>query len=108
MPQSRRDQRRVEAEARSALSAKRKPIESRMRDLEKKMDELSRTKAALEKLLSSPDIYDDARKAQLREHLQTQAELGKRLDAAEAQWLELSDQLDQLQSDTVDPGTGRL
>ncbi len=95
---SRREQRRIEAEARAGISARRKPLETRLRRLEQKIDEWTRQKERLENLIASPDIYETAQKEQLREYLREQARVSKELDRAEENWLALTAQLDGLSS----------
>jgi ATP-binding cassette subfamily F protein 3 len=95
---SRREQRRIEAEARAGLSARRKPLEMQLRRLEQDIDRWTREKARLENLMASPDIYEDAKKEQLREYLREQARVSKQLDRAEEHWLELTTQLEELSS----------
>jgi hypothetical protein len=46
--------------------------------------------------MASPDMYDEAQKAQLRDHLLEQASISKQLDLAEEQWLDLSTQLEEM------------
>jgi ATP-binding cassette subfamily F protein 3 len=96
---SRREQRRVEAEARAGLSARRKPLETQLRRLEQDIDEWTREKARLENLIASPDMYQDAKKEQLRAYLLEQARVSKQLDLAEERWLELTSQLEELSSE---------
>jgi ATP-binding cassette subfamily F protein 3 len=96
---SRREQRRVEAETRAASSARRRPIESQVRRLEKEIEELSLEKERLENLIASPDMYDDLRKEELRQFQFEQARVGERLGLAEERWLELSAQLEKLMVD---------
>jgi ATP-binding cassette subfamily F protein 3 len=95
---TRREERRLQAEARADASAIRKPLEKELRRLEQEIEQCSREKMRLEKLIASPDIYESSRKAQLREYLLEQARVSKQLDAAEAHWLELSTRLEELLS----------
>ena len=95
---SRREQRRIEAEARADASALRRPLEKELRRLEQEIDQCSREKVRLENLIASPDLYEDSRKGQLREYLLEQARVSKELDRAEAHWLELTTRLEELVS----------
>jgi ATP-binding cassette, subfamily F, member 3 len=96
--QSRREQRRVEAEARAKRSARRRPIETQVQRLEKDIESLTQEKERLENLIASPDMYDDARKEELRQFQFEQARVGERLHLAEERWLELSAHLESLNS----------
>jgi ATP-binding cassette subfamily F protein 3 len=93
---SRREQRRIEAEARASLSARRRPLQTQLQRLEKDIDALTQEKERLENLIASPDMYDDARKEELRQYQFEQARAGERLHQAEERWLELSTQLESL------------
>jgi ATP-binding cassette subfamily F protein 3 len=94
--QSRREQRRVEAEARAHFSARRRPLETQMQRLEKDIEALTQEKERLENLIASPDMYDDVRKEELRQYQFEQGRAGERLHQAEERWLELSTQLESL------------
>jgi ATP-binding cassette subfamily F protein 3 len=94
----RRQQRRLEAESRNRLSAQRRPIERRMQGVEAQLAELSAHKQRLESLLSSPDIYDDSNREQLKASLIDQSRIQARLKELEEVWLELQGQLDALEA----------
>ncbi len=93
---TRREQRRSEARARADLSARRKPLETKLRRLEQDIEDWTRQKRRLENKIASPDLYEDSQKEQLREYLREQARLSKALDRAEENWLELTAQLEDL------------
>ncbi len=93
---SRREQRRLEAEARAHMAARRKPLEAQLRRLEGEIEKLELEKAHLEKLMASPDMYDQAQKARLRQHLIEQAAVAKQLEVAEEQWLDVSARLEEM------------
>jgi len=95
---SRREQRRIEAEARAGVAALRRPLEKELRRLEQEIEQCTREKARLENLIASPDIYETANKEQLREYLREQARVSKRLDCAEEHWLKLTAELEELTS----------
>ena len=92
----RREQRRIEAEQRQRLSAQRKPLEKRLQQVEAGMARAGQLLADAEALLSQQDIYDAARKDELKQLLAQQAEHRKQLDTLEAEWLELQDALEQI------------
>ena len=93
---SRREQRRLEAEVRAQVSARRKPLEAQLSRLEGEIEKLTLEKAHLEKLMASPDIYEQAQKARLRQHLMEQATVTKQLELAEEQWLDVSARLEEM------------
>ncbi len=93
---SRRDQRRLDAQARAQSAILRKPLEAQLRKLEAEIEQLTQHKADLENRMAAPDMYDDSNKAQLRESLLEQADVSRQLESAEEQWLELSAQLEQI------------
>ena len=93
---TRKEQRRIEADARARRSSQRRPLESGMRKLETEMEELGKQKARLEKRMAAPDLYDDSRKDDLKHCLQEQARIVQRLAEAEERWLALSAELESL------------
>jgi ATP-binding cassette subfamily F protein 3 len=84
----RKEQKRLEAEARQRLSTRRKPIETRIKRLEELMDRLNTRKTSLDAQLADAAIYADARKEALKQALFEQAQVTKELDDLEAEWLE--------------------
>jgi ATP-binding cassette subfamily F protein 3 len=92
----RKEQKRLEAEARQRLSARKKPIETRIKRLEELMDRLNTRKSALEAQLNDSALYAEANKAALKQALFDQAQVGKELEQLEAEWLEQQDALEAL------------
>src|SRR5207249_758748 len=93
-PMDRKQQRRLEAEARNQLSARRRPIEQRVQLLEAEMAQLSVEKAKLETLLSDPNLYAQQDRDRLKASLLEQGRISGRLEALEAAWLALQQQLE--------------
>jgi ATP-binding cassette subfamily F protein 3 len=93
----RKQQRRLEAEARNRLSAQRRPIEERLQALEAEMAQLSADKARLETLLADPDIYAEHDRDRMKACLADQARISGRLQVLEDQWLQLQEQLEALE-----------
>jgi ATP-binding cassette, subfamily F, member 3 len=91
---SRKERRRQEARDRSRASAQRRPLEAEIRDLEARIARLAADQARLEKMIAAPDLYADSKKADLKRCLLEQAQVRSDLKAAEARWLELSEQLE--------------
>ena len=69
----RKAQRRLDAQARGRLSARRKPLEAELRVLEGEVTRLAAERDRLEKLIASPDMYADSRKEDLKRCLLEQA-----------------------------------
>jgi ATP-binding cassette subfamily F protein 3 len=90
----RREQRRVEAEARQKLSALRKPIEKRLKEVETALAAAESELKALESRLAAPDIYEVSRKAELQDCLLRQAALRGQSEALEHEWLALHEKLE--------------
>tara|TARA_R100001143_G_C3358055_1_gene133772 strand:- start:127 stop:2070 length:1944 start_codon:yes stop_codon:yes gene_type:complete len=57
---SRKEQRRLEAEKRNALSKKIKPLKKRLAEIESEIEKGEHRKAEIEKLMSAESFYDDA------------------------------------------------
>ncbi|NLO79190.1 MAG: ATP-binding cassette domain-containing protein [Xanthomonadaceae bacterium] len=90
--QARREARRREAERREAA----RPLQQRVRQLDRELEELAARLAALERELADPAVYEPGRKTRLAELLQAQGELRKRQESLEEQWLEAQEQLEAL------------
>lgn len=71
----------------------RQPLVSRANRLEKTMSRLTRECTQLDALLADSSIYEDARKDELRDTSFARARLGDQLSSAEAEWLEIQEQL---------------
>jgi len=74
----------------------RKPLQNRLKQLEKDLDRLSAEKNTLESLLADPQIYTDKEKVQSYIHQQTQ--LAQQLERTEELWLEVTEALETLQA----------
>jgi len=90
--QSRKDQKRRDAELRSQTQPLRKEIEK----LEKQMSKWQSQLADAEAQLSDSAIYDQSRKADLTAALQQQAESKSALEEVEMAWLEAQEKLEQM------------
>ena len=91
---NRKDQRRLEAEARQRLSAVRKPVEQRVRVVEAELQKAEARLRLLETRLAAPDIYSVAQKAELQQCLLEQAALKRDAGLLETEWLELQEKLE--------------
>ena len=90
--QSRKDQKRREADFRNQTQPMRKQIAT----LEKQMEKLSSELAGVEEKLADAAIYDISRKADLTASLQQQIKVKSALEEVEMTWLDLQEQLEQL------------
>ncbi len=93
VPTGRKAQRRLDAQARAQLSARRRPLEVQLQALENELTRLADERNQLEKLIASPDIYADSRREDLKHCLLEQARVGILLSRAEERWLQLSEEL---------------
>lgn len=92
--QARKDQKRRDAELRALTQPVRKKIDK----IEKQMALLQNTLSENEALLGQQELYDAARKDDLTAALKVQAESQSALETCEMEWLELQEQLEQMQS----------
>jgi len=95
---SRREQRRLEAQARGQLAVQRKPLEQQLQAVDREMDALHGERKRLETLLSDPDIYAAGNRDRLRACLLDQSRVTGRLAELEERWLALTSQLDALEA----------
>jgi ATP-binding cassette subfamily F protein 3 len=98
-PGDRKEQKRQEAEARQRLSARKKPIETRIKRLEELMERLNTRKGAIDASLADPTAYAEANKDRLKQDLFEQAKLIKELEQLEAEWLEQQSALEVIQGE---------
>lgn len=89
----RKNVKRLEAEFRQATHGLRKSIKKLEAQLTKYTDMLS----AAESMLAEPDIYEEDKKAQLKEQLALQAKAKSTLEQVEIDWMEAQEQLEQQQ-----------
>ncbi len=94
----RKAQRRQEAETRQRLSVLRKPLETRLKQLEKQMATHEARKQELDALIADPGLYEDARRDECRRVLAEHGELLKTLGTVEEEWLGVQDSLENLQA----------
>ncbi|WP_417657021.1 ATP-binding cassette domain-containing protein [Pseudidiomarina aestuarii] len=90
----RKAEKRKEAEQRQAL----KPLKDQISRAEKRMAEYEQKLTQLNEKLADTGLYEAARKAELTDLLQQQAELQKGLAQAEAEWLEAEEALQEAQA----------
>ena len=93
----RKQQKRDAAEQRNRLSALRRPLETKIKNLERDMDQLTAEKSQLDALLASPEMYAEGSKDKLKDSLLRQAQVVGELGRAEESWLALHGELEALQ-----------
>ena len=91
----RKARKRQEAELRQILS----PWRKKQGNLEARMEQLQQELAGVEQQLSDPTIYDDSAKVKLKELLAQQTGLKRELDDVEAEWLEVSETVENLEAE---------
>ena len=96
---NRKDQKQVGAKERQRLSNQRKPLEKRLQKLESEIDGMQQKKASIELLLASSDMYEAAKKDELRQLLQEQQHCTATLEQLESEWLQIQDSLEQITLD---------
>ncbi|TCO83723.1 ATP-binding cassette subfamily F protein 3 [Plasticicumulans lactativorans] len=92
----RKEQKRLEAEARNRLAARRRPLERELATIERALDTLNAARTRIETALADPAAYAEANKAALKALLAEQAEVAKGLATQEERWLELQEELERL------------
>lgn len=93
---NRKDQKRQAAEERQRLSQLKKPLQNRISKLEKQMETLHAEKARLDAFVADPASYEAARKTELTDAIRTLGEVTTRLEAVEAEWLAVQEELEQI------------
>jgi ATP-binding cassette subfamily F protein 3 len=93
--EDRKARKRAEALLRQKLS----PYRKKQSALEKEMEQLQKTLSVLEEQLSEPGLYDDTGKARLKKLLGEQATANARLEEVEAQWLDISEEVESLEAE---------
>jgi ATP-binding cassette subfamily F protein 3 len=88
--QNKKQLRQSSAEKRKLL----KPLQNKLKKLEKQMQELSSSKESLEEKLADNDIYSEGNKDALKKLLQEQGQVDSSLQQAETDWLEVSEELE--------------
>ncbi len=90
----RKEQKRLEAEARQRLAAARKPYEKKLAELDSKLKALTAERTNIETWLSDESAYTDEKKTQLQEMLKRQGEVVAEIEDCEWQWYQTSEKLE--------------
>jgi len=83
-----KEKRRLEA----AQREQRRPLQNRLKQIEKELDKLTAEKTAVEANLAEPSTYED--KEKLQQYIHQQAQLTRQLQQAEEKWLEITESLE--------------
>lgn len=88
--QSKKQLRQNAAEKRKLL----KPLQNKLKKLEKQMEALTVNKELLEAQLADNDIYNESNKENLKKLLEEQGQIDNNLQQVEMDWLEVSEELE--------------
>ena len=88
--QNKKQIRQNSAEKRKLL----KPLQNKLKKLEKQMEDLSANKDMLEEKLADNEIYDESNKEMLKKLLEEQGQVDNNLQQVEMDWLEVSEELE--------------
>ncbi|WP_417760770.1 ABC transporter ATP-binding protein [Shewanella sp.] len=91
--QDKKQQKRLEAELRQKLS----PLKKQQAKFETQQQKFSQRLAELEEKLADTSLYEAQNKATLTEVLAERTELQQQLEESELQWLELQEQIDNIE-----------
>ena len=92
----RREQKRIEAEKRQRLSSLKKPIEERIKRIEREMEKLQALQSAIDSQMTLPEFYEAQNREKLKELLVSQAYYAKELASLEEEWLLKLDELEKM------------
>jgi len=93
------DDRKARKRAEAALRQKLSPYRKQQAALEKEMDQLQARLVTLEETLSDPELYAEQGREKLKTSLTEQGNAKGRLADVEAQWLEISEEVESLESE---------
>jgi ATP-binding cassette subfamily F protein 3 len=92
-----KNQKREQAQERQRLAQLRKPIENKLKTVEKDLEITQIQVRALDERIADPDLYNDTRRPERMETLAKHGELTKRVSELEERWLSLQEELEQLE-----------
>ncbi len=95
---ARRERKRQEAEQRKRLQ----PLKRALGQCEREIEQLQQKQKAIEAILSDSSLYEASRKDEMKRLLGEKADLDRRLSQTEEQWLELTDELENVQNGDVE------
>ena len=92
---AKKEQKRIDAERRMQLQ----PLTGKIKRAERVLEKLGIEKQTIETKLADNDLYNDDNKEQLKQLLADQAYMQKELDQAEFEWLDATEQHENLSAD---------
>ena len=93
---ARREARAAAEKSRQQRLAQRRPLVKEANDLEKRLPVWQQERRQIENRLADPELYASPDRTLLESLLKRQGELAKEMEAAEARWLEVLEQLEML------------
>jgi len=102
--EDRKQKQRATADQRNRIA----PLKSELGKLEKQLAQLQKKQTDVEQKLAAPDIYDAAKKSQLRDLIDEQTRLKRQVDEVEAAWLDITAQLEEFTNNVVESSIVRL
>jgi len=87
-----KERKRIEAENRKQLQ----PLRNKIKKAEQQMEQLEEKQTELEKILADADIYSAGNKDKLQKTLQEKSEVDKSFASAENDWLQFSEELEEM------------
>ena len=94
--EARREQRKLEAEQRQRLASARKPLQTRLSKIEPEMAAISTQLRELDARLADSDFYHSGDADTVAATIRQRADLARKLETLEEQWLDLQTQLEQI------------
>jgi ATP-binding cassette subfamily F protein 3 len=95
----RSDQKKLSAQERQKIAALKKPIVTKLAKLEKEMSVINAELERIETSMADATIYDAARKDELKLLLDSQVSSKRKLEHCESEWLQLNEELEQLETE---------
>ncbi|MCV6612201.1 MAG: ATP-binding cassette domain-containing protein [Amphritea sp.] len=90
-----KEQKRLEAERRSAL----RPLKKAIEKLEQQLDKLTEQLQSIEEQLVDNSLYEESKKDQLKQLLQQQGDLQQQAETVEMEWMEKLEQLEEMEAE---------
>jgi ATP-binding cassette subfamily F protein 3 len=97
----RKAQKRLEAEARQRLYARKKPLAERLARIEGEINALAAEKRALDDALARPAAYAEPNREALREALAQHRDVTWRLARLEAEWLDVCAEMERIEQEAA-------
>jgi ATP-binding cassette subfamily F protein 3 len=95
----RKEQKKIEAQERQRLTILRKPLEKRLQKIEVEMSDLQKEKLLIETMMADGALYEPSRKEALQQLLEKQLRCKLSLEKIESEWLQIQEQLEEIQSE---------